>query len=79
MNRFGVIRVARNLPDEFYPIPNQFNTSEEWEQFHHLDLKRLTENERMLEVERLRHRLLVDKNPSAWLLQRWRRLGEGKV
>lgn len=56
--------------DRLYPIPDPFNTSEEYEKEKHLDIQSMNLPSLKAERARVRMRLLYDQNPSAWLIER---------
>lgn len=53
-----------------YGVPDPIRSHEECERYHHRDLQGMTGPELRLDFDRLRHRLMWDERPDAWLLER---------
>src|SRR5262245_14519563 len=62
--------------NSIYAVPRSFETREQHERFTHSDIPRRPRAELAYERERLRLRLLLDRFPDVWLLQRLERLTE---
>lgn len=56
--------------DWLYPLPDPFNTFEEYEKENHLDIQFLSLSSLKAERARVKMRLLYDQNPPAWLIER---------
>ena len=60
--------------DDFYVVPDEYDTLEAWERRHHLDLDGQPREWLCLERTRLRFRLSFDPSPDDWLLDRLQHL-----
>ena len=59
------------LLDAFCPIPDPYETYEQWVRYHHYDVPEMTPSERRMEMEAVKMRLLIDPTPSEWLTERY--------
>jgi hypothetical protein len=63
--------------DAFYPVPrNPALCDRDWDRWTHADLSSMTHEEILLERERLKFRLTLDKKPHPWLFERLAALEE---
>lgn len=62
--------------DDLATVPDPLASMEAWERHEHRDLARLSPRELRAEEERLRLRLLIDEDPSAWFIERLARVRE---
>ncbi len=62
--------------DDLAAMPDPLASLEAWERHEHRDLAHLSPLELRAEEERLRLRLLIDEDPSAWLIERLARVRE---
>ena len=60
----------------FYREPDELDTLEQWQTRWHQDLAVLSRPELRAEFAKVRLRLLLDENPSAWFLEREQALRE---
>lgn len=61
---------AHALLELMYGCPEPMRSREEYQRFTHEDLQGFTRERLIVERDRLWHRLLVDKRPDPWLVQR---------
>jgi hypothetical protein len=57
--------------DHLYARPDELNSLEECQRFHHLDLAHLSLPALLLEEDRLEDRLRHDLKPDRWFLERY--------
>ena len=62
--------------DLIYPLPNELDSLEANERFHHRDLGRRPGLSRRGNANGSRQRLTLEEEPDAWLLTRYAKLGE---
>ena len=61
---------GKRLLEALYCVPNPLRDYESWQRFCHYDLQHLSQAELLRERERARLRVLLDDDPTPWLLER---------
>jgi hypothetical protein len=56
--------------DRVYAVPDPLDTEEQWQRARHADLARADRPSLLAERQRLHLRLLLDRRPHLWLLER---------
>ena len=62
--------VPEALLQRYYPLPDVFNSIEEYQRFRHRDIPAMDATELHRELVRVEMRLLWDDNPHIWLFER---------
>jgi hypothetical protein len=68
--------VIRGWLEHTYPIPDVYDTHEQWQRRLHHDLTAMSRAQLLLEQRQLETRLMFDRKPHLWLLERHERVQE---